>query len=1075
MDAHGPGPSVGSADTSPAHAGEEMHLPLSQIGEGASERGGGGARNSFIDRPIFAGVIAIVIALGGLIALLNLPVAQYPAVAPPAINISYTYPGADAATLNDNVTSLVEQEMNGLNGLLYLSSSSSADGSATTTVTFKSGTDIQLAQVDLQNRVSRVEARLPDEVRRQGIRIDRASRDFLMIIGLYSPDGRYTSYDLGNIATARMIDQLRRVPGVGDIRLFGSEYAMRIWLDPDKLTGYNLSFADALKAVRDQNAQVSGGAVGALPAPPGTQLTATVTTPSRLATPEQFGQIILKENQDGSTVRLADVGRVELGAASYGTAFVVNDHPGTGMGIQLQPGSNALETGKLVKAKLTQLIPTLPPGVSWIVPYDSTEFIQISIHEVVITLLEAIGLVFLVMLLFLQSLRATLIPTIVVPVALGGACLGLYILGYSINVLTLFGMVLAIGILVDDAIVVIENVERLMHDEGLSPRAATVKAMGQITGAVIGITLVLTAVFLPMAFFPGSVGAIYRQFTVTLVLSMLFSAFMALTLTPALCALLLRQKPAPMLGFAAGFNRRLLGLTRRFGRAAGAMSARPVRWLAAFGLMTALAALLLARLPSGYLPSEDQGYNYTVVQLPPGATRERTEAVLKDVTAYYRAQPETAARMYILGFSFFGAGQNEGQTITRFKPWGERPGSGHSVESIIERVRYRFGGDPRANVAPINPPPIRDLGAASGFSFRLQDRGGVGTDALFDARQQLIALASRDPAIGSVRAEGQEPGPQVRATVDRIRARALGLSIADVNDTLSIAFGSAYANDFNREGRVLKVILQADAPARTTPEDILNLRVRNTSGAMVPFSAFTTAQWVAGPQQLDRYDGFPALSISGTTAPGRSSGEAIAALERLSAKLPAGFGHEWTATSFEEIQSAGQLPLLLGMSMLIVFLVLAALYESWAVPLAVLLVVPLGALGALVAADLRGLPNDIYFKIGLIAIIGLSAKNAVLIVEFAKQLQEEGRSTIDAVLEAVRLRFRPIVMTSLAFILGVAPLVFSTGAGALSRQAIGTGVMGGMIFATLLGLLFVPLFFVSVMRWIVRKREPAAA
>ena len=1035
----------------------------------------GGFAQGFIDKPIFAGVLAIVIALGGLIALLNLPVAQYPSVAPPSISISYTYPGADAATLDENVTSLVEQNLAGLNNLLYLSSTSNADGSASTTVTFKTGTDIQLAQVDLQNRLSRVQARLPAEVVRQGILIDRASRDFLMIVGVYAPAGDRDPYDLGNIVTTRVLDQIRRVQGVGDAVLFGSEYAMRIWLDPAKLTGYNLSPADALAAVREQNAQVAGGSIGALPAPPGTQLTATVVTPSRLTSPEQFREIILKANQDGSTVRLGDVARVELGAANYGTSFSVNGQPGAGIAIRLQPGSNGLATGKLVKAKMADLARTLPQGVTWTVPYDSTLFVEISIREVVKTLAEAVGLVFLVMLLFLQSLRATIIPTIVVPVALAGTCLGLYVLGYSVNVLTLFGMVLAIGILVDDAIVVIENVERIIHEDGLGARDATYKAMGQITGAVVGITLVLTAVFVPMAFFPGSVGGIYRQFSVTLVLSMAFSAFLALTLTPALCALLLKDRPRGERGFAARFNRWFARLGGGYARTSARMVARPVRSLGVFALLTALMAVLFARLPGGYLPAEDQGYIITAIQLPPGASQERTKAVRDDVLAYYAKLPETEQRISILGFSIFGSGQNAAQMFIRFKPWDARPGQAHGSLAIIDRAQKRWSGDPRALIFPLNPPAIRELGNATGFSFRLQDRGGLGYDALVAARGQLLAAAGKEPSIAGARPEGQEVGPQVQVSVDRIKARALGLDIADVNNTLSIAFGSAYANDFVRQGRVLRVQLQAEAAQRLTPEDILQLRVRGQGGQMVPFSAFTTARWSAGPQELGRYNGYPSLSLAGNAAPGHSTGEAIAAMARLARALPSGFDYEWTATSYEEVQAAGQLPLLLSLSLLIVFLVLAALYESWTVPLAVILVVPLGVLGALVAAHVAGLSDDVYFKIGLIAIIGLSAKNAVLIVEFARQLREEGQSSVDAVAAAVRLRFRPIVMTSLAFILGVAPLVLSRGAGAVSRQAIGTGVMGGMIFATVLGLLFVPVFFVAVTRWLARRSRPGAA
>lgn len=1031
--------------------------------------------HTFIDRPILAGVIAILVAIGGLLAIQQLPIAQYPSVAPPSITISYTYPGADADTMDKNVTSLVEQELNGLPGLLYLASSSTATGQASTTVTFKTGTDVQLAEVDLRNRVSRVEARLPEEVRRQGIQVDRASRDFLMIVAIYAGDGATPRLELGNIATTRLLDQLRRIDGVGEAVLFGSEYAMRVWLDPAKLAGYNLSPNDALAAVREQNAQVPGGSIGALPAPAGVQLAATVVTPSRLTSPEQFGEIILKANQDGSTVRLADVGRVELGAANYGFEFRVNGKPGVGMAIRLTPGANALDTGNAIKARMAELAKQLPSGVEWTIPYDSTKFISISIEEVLKTLAEAVALVVVVIFVFLQSLRATIIPTIIVPVALAGTCLGLLVLGYSINVLTLFGMVLAIGILVDDAIVVIENVERIMHEEGLSPREATYKAMEQIQGAVIGITLVLIAVFLPMAFFPGSVGGIYRQFTATLVISLAFSAFFALTLTPALCALLLTDRPRARRGFFAWFNRRFDSLTGRYELTTGRMIAVPARWLLVFLAVVGGVAILFARLPSGYLPAEDQGYVITAIQLPPGASQERTKAVLADVSAWYAKQPETSQRIEILGFSIFGGGQNAAQMFTQLKPWADRGGAGQNSLAMVGRAMGQFGGDPRAFIFALNPPPIRELGNATGFSFRLQDRAGLGQEALNGARGQLLGLAASDPDIAGARPEGQEAGPQVRVVVDRIKARALGLNLGDVNTALSIAFGSAYANDFNRQGRVLRVLLQADAGARVRPEDILALRVRNAGGEMVPFAAFTTAEWSAGAQQLDRYDGYPSLSVAGNAAPGKSSGDAIAAMERLAAKLPAGIGYEWTATSYEEIQSAGQLPLLLGFSLLIVFLVLAALYESWAIPLAVILVVPLGVLGALLAAHLRGLENDVYFKIGLITIIGLAAKNAILIVEFAKQLADAGQSARDAVLGAARLRFRPILMTSLAFILGVLPLVLSSGAGAASRIAIGTGVMGGMITATAFGLLFVPVFYVAVMRWLVRHRPRPAA
>jgi multidrug efflux pump len=1029
----------------------------------------------FIDRPVLAWVIAIAIALAGLLALRALPIEQYPSVAPPSVSINVTYPGADAATLEQNVTSIIEEEMNGVDGLLYMESSSASNGAASITLTFESGTDPDIAQVDVQNRLSRIEARLPEEVRRQGIQVNQASSGFLKIVALTSPDGSRSALELGDYADANVVDQLRRVPGVGDVRLFGSQYAMRIWLDTRRLAGFGMSPAQALAAVREQNAQTAGGQIGAQPTVPGQQLNATVVAQSRFSTPEQFAQIILRANPDGSAVRLGEVARVELGAASYDSSARLNGRAMAGMAIQLATGANALATGAGVDARMTQLAGSFPPGVSWSVPYDTTPFVRLSVEEVVVTLLEAMALVFAVMFLFLQNLRATLIPTIVVPIALLGACLGLWICGFSINVLTLFGMVLAIGILVDDAIVVIENVERLMAEEGLSPREATYKAMGQIVTAIVGITLVLIAVFVPMAFFPGSTGGIYRQFSLTLALSIGFSALLALTLTPALCATLLKPHVATarrsrafavFRRFNDWFGRGTRGYTTRVGR----MIRAPLRWLAVYAVLVAFAALMFASIPTAFLPEEDQGYLMAVVQAPAGATQQRTQQAVERAEQYWLRQPQVEQVIAVLGFSFFGSGQNAAMMFVDLKPWEERSGRGDAAQAVAGRAMAEFSQYQDATIFALNPPTIRELGNASGFALRLQDRAGRGHGALLQARNQLLGLAAQDPAVTGVRPEGLEDNPQVRVRLDRIAARSLGLSIADINNTLSIAFGSAYANDFTRDGRVLRVLLQAEAPQRMTPQDILELRLPNADGNTVPFAAFTTAEWTAGPPQLRRYNGYPAMNLSGAAAEGYSTGDAMAAMAALVERLPDGFGFEWTGVSFEEQQAGGQVPLLLTLSLLVVFLVLAALYESWSIPLAVILVVPLGVLGALGAAFLRGLPNDVFFNIGIITIIGLSAKNAILIVEFAKDLEAAGRDLHDATLEAVRLRFRPIVMTSLAFILGVLPLAISTGAGAAGRQSIGTGVMGGMITATVLGVFFVPVFFVAIRAWVRGRR-----
>ncbi|HZF44006.1 MAG TPA: multidrug efflux RND transporter permease subunit [Sphingomonadaceae bacterium] len=1031
----------------------------------------------FIDRPIFAWVIALSISLAGLLAVQSLPIEQYPTIAPPSVTINVNYPGADAATVEENVTSIIEQEMNGVENFLYMSSTSAANGTATVTVTFQTGTDVKLAQVDVQNRLSSVESRLPEEVRRQGITVSEANANFLMIVAITSPDGSRDALELGNYASTRVIDELRRVPGVGDVTLFGSEYAMRIWLDPQRLAGFNMSAAQALAAVREQNSQTAGGQLGALPATRGQQLNATIITQSRFTTPEQFSQIILRANTDGSSVRLGDVARVELGANSYDTTTRLNKRPMAGMAVQLATDANALEAGEGIKSRMEALARSFPEGVSYSIPYDTTLFVSISIEEVLITLLEAMVLVFLVMFLFLQNVRSTIIPTIVVPVALLGACVGLYFLGYSINVLTLFGMVLAIGILVDDAIVVIENVERIMDEEGLPTREATYKAMGQIVSPIIGITLVLIAVFVPMAFFPGSTGGIYRQFSVTLALSMAFSALLALTLTPALCATFLRPGKPKLegRGVFARFNRGFARTTARYEGAVASIIVRPKRWMAIYAALIAVVAAIYMSVPTSFLPDEDQGYIIAVVQAPPGATQERTQVALEEAEDYFLAQPQVREVVAILGFSFFGSGQNAGIMFVTLKPWKERGGEADGAAALAGGSMGVLGNSKNAMIFALNPPALQELGNSSGFDLRLQDKSALGYQRLVEARNQLLGAASQSRVVMGVRPQGLEESPQLRVAIDRIKARSLGLDIDDINNTLSIAFGSAYANDFNREGRVLRVVLQADAAQRMTPEDVLALRVPNATGEMVPFSAFTKVDWTAGSPQLQRYNGFPAMTISGSAAPGQATSNAMSEMASLAAALPEGFGIEWSGLSFEEQQGAGQVPLLLGLSLLVVFLLLSALYESWSIPVAVLLVVPLGVLGALLFGLVRGMSMDVYFNIGIITIIGLSAKNAILIVEYAKELEEQGRSVSEATLEAVRLRFRPILMTSLAFILGVLPLVISTGAGAAGRNALGTGVMGGMITATGLGLFFIPLFFVVTRTVLTRAGKSPAA
>ncbi|MFA6311793.1 MAG: efflux RND transporter permease subunit [Sterolibacterium sp.] len=1027
----------------------------------------------FIDRPIFAWVIALVILLACMLALRILPVSQYPAVAPPSIAFNIVYPGASAKVVESTVTALIEQEMNGIERLLYMESSSEL-GTGTVTLTFQPGTNIDIASVEAQNRFKRVEARLPDDVRRVGVPVTKPSRNYVMFVSLYSPDKSQSAVDLGSFAAATVLDSLRRVKGVGEALMFGTEYSMRLWLKPEKLQAYNLTPGEVTRAVRAQNVELAAGELGQVPAMPGQQLNAVIVTRSRLETPEQFGNILIRTQPDGSALRVKDVARVELGSQDYNILARLGGQPNAAIAIRVSPDGNALDVVKAVRAKMEEMAPNFPKGIAWDVPYDTSRFIDISIKEVLLTLIEAMLLVFLVIYLFLENFRATLIPAIVVPVALTGALAGLYVFGYSINVLTLFAMVLAVGIVVDDAIVVVEAVERIMNEEGLEPREAARKAMDQIFNAIIGITLVLSSVFAPMLFFGGSVGVIYRQFAMTLLLAMGFSILMALTLTPALCATLLKHEPGtevlPSTGFFGAFNR-FFDRTRAGYRSwVGRMLPRPGRYLLAYAAIIGATGWLFLNLPGSFLPEEDQGYFINMIQLPPGASQERTLEVLSQVEQYYLKQPEVAKVIGVVGFSFFGRGQNAALAFVRLKEWDERPGAEHSATAVVRRANMAFFQIKQAIMFAVNPPPIPELASTGGFDFRLQDRAGHGREKLLEARNVALGMAMQNPTLTGVRPEGQEASPQLLLDIDRRKAETLGVSLADLNETLQSTMGVAYINDFERQGRILRVLMQADPSLRTTPDAILRLPVRNRSGTMVPLAEIVSAHWIIGVPKLDRYNGLPAMKISGGPAPGRSTGEAMQSMEQAASNLPLGFGFEWSGTSFEEKLSGSQAPLLFALAMLVAFLALAALYESWSIPFAVMLVVPLGVFGSTLAVTLRGLPNDVYFKVGLIAIIGLSSKNAILIIEFARDLQERGMGLYDATLEACRMRFRPILMTSFAFILGVLPLAVSTGAGANSRHAIGTGVIGGMLAATFLAIFLVPVFFV-----VVRKIFPGHA
>jgi multidrug efflux pump len=1019
----------------------------------------------FIDRPVFAWVLALFIILAGSLSITKLPVSQYPSIAPPTIVVTAVYPGATAQALEDSVTSLIEQEMNGADGLQYMESQSQANGQVQITLTFTTATNPDLAAVDVQNRLKRVESRLPQAVTQQGVQVNKARSNFLLFITLSSEDNKLDPIALGDYLSRNVLNEIKRVPGVGQAQLFGSERAMRVWIDPAKLMGYKLTPADVSTAIRAQNAQVASGTLGELPSPGTQQIAATVVVNGQLSTPEQFGAIVLRANPDGSVVRLSDVARIELGGQAYATSARIDGKPISAIGVQLSPTANALGTATAVHAKMEELAKYFPQNVKYTVPYDTSKFVRISIQEVVKTLLEAIVLVFLVIFLFLQNIRYTLIPTVVVPVALMGTFAVMNAFGFSINVLTMFGLVLAIGILVDDAIVVVENVERIMSEEGLSPREATRKAMGQISGALIGITLVLVSVFIPMAFFGGAVGAIYRQFTLSMVASILFSVLMAFSLTPALAATILKPikkgEHHERKGFYGWFNRRFRATSEGYQGFVAKMLKKTGRTMLIYGLVVLVVGFLYVRLPSSFLPSEDQGYLVTNIQLAPGASKNRALEVVKQVENYFLKQPGVAHVVAVTGFSFSGNGQNAALAFVPLKDWDQR-GKEESVDAIAGKAFGAFMQIKDAIVFPLNPPPIPELGNSTGFTFRLQDRAGLGHEALVGARNQMLGMAAKSKVLAGVRPEGLEDAPQLQLDIDRDKANALGVSFADINSVLSTALGSAYVNDFPNQGRQQRVIVQADAPMRLQPEDLARLYVRNAQGAMVPFASFTSSHWTQGPVQLLRYNGYPAMKLSGNAAPGYSTGDAMTEMETLASKLPTGFGYEWTGQSLEEKSSGSQAPALYALSLIAVFLVLAALYESTSIPVAVMLVVPLGIFGALLGVTLRGMPNDVYFKVGMIAVVGLSAKNAILIIEFAKDLQAQGKGLIEATLEAIHMRFRPIIMTSLAFILGVLPLVVANGAGSGAQRAIGTGVMSGMISATVLAVFFVPVFFVVV-------------
>ena len=1023
----------------------------------------------FIERPIFAWVLAIILMIAGVLAIFKLPVAQYPTIAPPAVAVTATYPGADAQTVQDTVTQVIEQNMNGIDNLMYMSSTSDSAGGVTITLTFKSGTSPDIAQVQVQNKLQLAMPLLPQEVQQQGISVKKSSSSFLLVAGFISDNPTLTQDDISDYVASNIKDAISRTNGVGDVQLFGAQYAMRVWLNTDALNKYQLNPGDVVSQLKVQNDQIAAGQLGGTPAVKNQQLNASIIAQTRLRDPVEFGKVTLKVNPDGSVVHLSDVARIELGGENYNVVAKINGQAAAGLGIKLATGANALDTAAGIKAKLASLQPYFPHGMKIVYPYDTTPFVKISIHEVVKTLFEAIILVFLVMYLFLQNFRATLIPTIAVPVVLLGTFAVLSAFGYSINTLTMFGMVLAIGLLVDDAIVVVENVERVMAEEHLSPKEATKKSMGQIQGALVGIAMVLSAVFIPMAFFGGSTGAIYRQFSITIVSAMALSVLVALILTPALCATLLKPvdpQAHQKTGFFGWFNHKFNQSANHYTDSVSHILRSTGRYLLLYLIIVLGMAVLFLRLPTSFLPDEDQGVFMTMVQLPAGATQERTQKVLDQITDYYlnTEKANVDSVFTVNGFSYSGQGQNAGLAFISLKPWEDRPGKANGVGAIVERATKAFSQIRDGLVFPFNLPAIIELGTATGFDFELIDQANLGHQQLTLARNQLMGMVAKHPdVLTRVRPNGLEDTPQYKLEIDQEKAQSLGISLADINQTIASALGGTYVNDFIDNGRVKKVYVQSDARFRMLPQDINNLFVRGSNGQMAPLSAFSTSHWMYGSPRLERYNGLPSMEMLGEATPGKSTGEAMVLMEQLASKLPSGIGYDWTGMSYQERLSGNQAPALYAISLVVVFLCLAALYESWSIPFSVMLVVPLGVVGALLAAAMRGMNNDVYFQVGLLTTIGLSAKNAILIVEFAKDLMEkEGKGLIEATLDAVRMRLRPILMTSLAFMLGVMPLVLSRGAGSGAQNAVGTGVMGGMLSATLLAIFFVPVFFVVI-------------
>lgn len=1031
----------------------------------------------FIRRPILAWVFAIFIAIAGALAIPFLPVSQYPKVAPPQLTIWTSYPGASPQEIYQGVTHLIEEELNGVDSLQYFESTSDSSGFVSINVTFAPGTNINLASVNVQNAIRRVESRLPVSVRAQGINVEEAGAGFLLIVSLTSTDGKRDEVALGDYANRNVIGELRRLDGVGRVQLFAAERSLRVWIDPDKMVGLKLTSEDIGAAITAQNAQVAAGQIGAAPNPITQDLTATVIVQGQLNSVRQFEDIILRANPDGSTVRLKDVARVEEGAETYNYSSRLNGKPSATMAVQLSSTGNAVAVSNAVHAKMEELSKFFPAGIEYAIPYDTSPFVSASIKQVLLTLAEAVFLVFVVMFLFLQNFRYTVIPTLVVPIALLGTCAVMYVTGFSINVLTMFAMVLAIGILVDDAIVVVENVERTMAEENLPPREATQKAMGQITGAILGMTLVLSCVFIPMAFFPGSTGIIYRQFSLTMVVSILFSAFLALSLTPALCATFL--KPVAKghhgkRGFFGWFDRSFGRLTAGYSGTVARVVGRSVRMMAMYLILVAGLGYLFVNLPTAFVPNEDQGFLIVDIQGPPESSANRTHESIRQIEAIFRTEPAVANIVAIQGFSFSGNGANAAIAFVTLKDWSERDAD-NSAQRIADRANMRLFGLKDASTFALSPPPIEGFGTTSGFSFRLQDRGGLGQDALNRATASIMEKAARSSIVAGLRMEGMPDAAQVHLVIDREKANTFGITFAEINNTITANLGSSYINDYPNAGRMQRVVVQADERNRLQVEDLLKLNVRNSNGGMVPLSSFAIAEWRKGAPQIVGYNGYPATRISGEPVSGQSSGAAIGEMEHFVSELQEGFGFEWTGQSLEEIASGAQAPLLFGLCILFVFLLLSGLYESWSIPLSVMLVVPLGVIGCVLAVMLRGMPNDLFFKVGLITIIGLSAKNAILIVEFAKDYYADGKSLQDAAKEASRIRFRPIIMTSLAFTLGVTPLALATGPSAASQNAIGTGVLGGMISATILAVLFVPAFFVFVLTVLKTKRPDKRA